>query len=317
MLRVAVAGHGVARRLHAPVLSCFRDIQVIPLRLPHVESPRRRTPMDEEDIRSLDLDLLIVGTPPVAHVAHTELAVSASVPVLCEKPAGMDTAGARAIMNLRDESRMPVAVNYQLRFSAVVEDLRGLMPDHPRRILITYTADAAIQSASRSDWRRSTNSGGGMAYAVGSHLIELLYFIGVRPASVIERAAGLTLFHVSGESADGGEWEVFADGRRQRAEFTIRIELPSAILTVDMIDGSIKEGHGRTQARLTYPVSRLRSNEPSPWRAAFERCVREIIGAGAISLSKCATVEDALKVHSVLEGAAATRRTRTPVEIPQ
>jgi predicted dehydrogenase len=221
-------------------------------------------------------------------------------------------------MKLRNESRVPVAVNYQLRFSRVVEDLKGLMRDHPRRILITYTADAGIRRASRSDWKRSTDSGGGIAYAVGSHLIELLYSIGLRPVSVIERAAGLKLFHVAGELAGGGEWEVFADGRRRRAEFTIRIELPSRILSVDMIEGSIQEVHGRTPSRLTHPVSRLRSSEPSPWRTAFERCVLEMIGAtGAISLSKCATVEDALRVHLVLEGAAATRRTRVPVEIPQ
>jgi len=92
-LRIGVAGAGrVFERLYLPALAARRDIAVVGVAEPRLERfadvppTAARARSVEELLDGVELDGLIVLTPPSRHVPDASLAMARGIPVLVEKP---------------------------------------------------------------------------------------------------------------------------------------------------------------------------------------------------------------------------------------
>jgi predicted dehydrogenase len=77
-----------------------------------------------EAIERLDVDIVYVAVPPLAHGALVRAAIAAGKAVFCEKPLGVDLADSTALTDEIARSGLKQAVNFVFASTAAVEALR-------------------------------------------------------------------------------------------------------------------------------------------------------------------------------------------------
>jgi predicted dehydrogenase len=132
-------------------------------------------------VRSPDLDLVIVSTPPGSHREISVEALRAGRNVLCEKPLARTPAECRAMVDAARESGRLLASGFNYRFYPSVKKAATLV--RAGRIgELTHVFGHAGYSAidQRQTWLRDVDvSGGGAFRDNGIHLIDLArYFLG-------------------------------------------------------------------------------------------------------------------------------------------
>lgn len=130
-----------------------------------------------EAIERLDVDVVYVAVPPLAHAGLVRAAVAAGKAVFCEKPLGVDVAESAALVEEVARSGLAQAVNFVFASSAAVDALRDAVtaPDFGLR---------AVEIRTRfHQWPRDWQAGaawlersdqGGFTREVLSHYVYLL-----------------------------------------------------------------------------------------------------------------------------------------------
>jgi len=146
-----------------------------------------------EAIERLDVDIVYVAVPPLAHAGLVRAAVAAGKAVFCEKPLGVDVAESAALVEEVTRSRLPQAVNFVFASSAAVDALRDAVtaPDFGLR---------AVEIRTRfHQWPRDWQAGatwlersdqGGFTREVLSHYVYLLHRLFGRVELLGASAAG-------------------------------------------------------------------------------------------------------------------------------
>ncbi len=304
--RVGVVGHGVAERLHRPVLETFHNIDVVSIELPRVTDdppfsyPRSSFPAD--------LDLFIVGAPPYAHFAYTSLAFQAGVATLCEKPAGLTGWSAHELLSNAPEHPPDVWVNYQLRFDPLLLRVRRLLERTGFDAMEwRYSSPGRLAVSNAPAWYRSIDRGGGILYSVVSHLVDASHFLGVTLADLACKPTasgrggrdGLTLAAVA---TCGAPVVIEVDGTSPTKEFSMTWLAAGRWTSVDFLAGRL--------GTLRRPVvgnvlSTDLTSRGRPWRDAFGACVAALLRVDfeGARVENLASLEDAAKVHRVLDTA--------------
>ena len=143
-------------------------------------------------IREPGLHGLYIATPPGPHIALSERAFDAGLPVLCEKPLTTDFAAARACIERIEQERRRAAVNYslasstglaqlQLAFGAASRRPLGALRDV--RIDLRFAAWPRPWQAGAGAWL-SQRAEGGFTREVLSHFIFVLQRV-LGPARVM------------------------------------------------------------------------------------------------------------------------------------
>lgn len=143
-------------------------------------------------IREPGLHGLYIATPPEPHIALSERAFDAGLPVLCEKPLTTDFAAARACIERIEQERRRAAVNYslasstglaqlQLAFGAASRRPLGALRDV--RIDLRFAAWPRPWQAGAGAWL-SQRAEGGFTREVLSHFIFVLQRV-LGPARVV------------------------------------------------------------------------------------------------------------------------------------
>ena len=143
-------------------------------------------------IREPGLHGLYIATPPGPHIALSERAFDAGLPVLCEKPLTTDFAAARACIERIEQQRRRAAVNYslasstglaqlQLAFGAASRRPLGALRDV--RIDLRFAAWPRPWQAGAGAWL-SQRAEGGFTREVLSHFIFVLQRV-LGPARVV------------------------------------------------------------------------------------------------------------------------------------
>jgi predicted dehydrogenase len=143
-------------------------------------------------IREPGLHGLYIATPPGPHIALSERAFDAGLPVLCEKPLTTDFAAARACIERIEQERRRAAVNYSLASSTGLAQLqlafgaasrRPLGALHDVRIELRFAAWPRPWQAGAGAWL-SQRAEGGFTREVLSHFIFVLQRV-LGPARVV------------------------------------------------------------------------------------------------------------------------------------
>jgi predicted dehydrogenase len=129
VIRVGIAGAGVMGANHARVASRNRDVRVTHVSDPDVaRAATLATSVGATAVASLsevagELDVAIVATPTVSHVAVAEPLLRAGVAVLVEKPLAPTAHEARLLVEAAASSGVLLMVGHIERFNAAVREL--------------------------------------------------------------------------------------------------------------------------------------------------------------------------------------------------
>lgn len=320
--RVGVTGNGVALRLHLPVVSSISYITPVRVRLPRVNGTGNLADAFTSHLDTPDrIDLLIVGTPPFAHECHVRAAIDSGIPVLCEKPCGLSAEQAERMEAHRSRLGVPVGVNYQLRFDQDVLSFRSKLQSlDPRLLHIVYSSGARIDMRGAPSWYRDANWGGGVRFSVLCHLVDLVHFLGYSFRSVAAEVSHLDAgqtrhssdlpldnIEVSAMLTKVVQARISAITTSSQSRFVVAARNGDDFVSLDLITGRITCGEGEIDDRTIHAPDSLASTSPRPWRSSFETLLYHVTSTGtkqSLDMSGCATLQDAIRVHKVIEAMA-------------
>lgn len=141
-------------------------------------------------IRELHPDVLIAAVPPHAHAGEVEQAAKAGIHLFLEKPIARSLERASSLTSAALDSGVVTQVDFHLRFTRVVQRLKGLLQQGDAGRPLLFSALYLCNSL-HTFWWRDRRCGGGQVLEQAIHLYDLArYFLG-EPVDVNARIANL------------------------------------------------------------------------------------------------------------------------------
>ncbi len=184
--RVGVVGVGaIAQVAHLPVLAGRDDVEIVAVcdnDRPKAQALAARFGIqnvydDIEDLlRHTRPDAVVICTPNHLHEVHVLTALSAGVPVLCERPLALSSSGVEKIIAASGKSGKPVIVGMNHRYRSDVQAVRAFVSGKELGTLRAVRAGWYVFRTSRAElgWRqRQAEAGGGAMLDLGLSLVDL------------------------------------------------------------------------------------------------------------------------------------------------
>ncbi len=201
VLRIGIAGCGLAARAHLNQLRAIDGVRVVGLAdLAAAEAMAALVPVDasgtpaaafadhRELLRGVSLDALAVFTPPREHYRPVMDALQAGCHVFVEKPLSTNVQEAADIVGLAKGRDRKVGVGHQYRLlPSLVEARRRLAAGAVGTIRLVTASLArpwlASQGGDEGSWRFDPKvAGGGILTDAGDHLVDALLWSTGQPA---------------------------------------------------------------------------------------------------------------------------------------
>jgi len=130
-----------------------------------------------ESLDSLDIDMVVVMTPPANHARFVCAALAAGRHTLCEKPMAISVQEVRQMVTAAtDAPKSTAIVGHQLRYNIARQWVRSKLAEgivgEPRHVSVVQHFPNLF--VSNWTWWSSLEQGGGLLYEYGSHLIDIL-----------------------------------------------------------------------------------------------------------------------------------------------
>ena len=196
VVRVGVIGAGaIAQVAHLVVLSKLEGVEIAGLcdtDVPkaHALSRRFAVPDLYDDIEDLLVrakpDAVLVCTPNHLHQVHTVSALSAGVPVLCERPIALSVSGVERVEAAQQAAGVPLLVGMNLRYRSDVQAVRAFLVGGELGSLRNVRAHwhTFRPPGIPTGWReRRAESGGGAMLDLGLPLLDLALWLAECPAT--------------------------------------------------------------------------------------------------------------------------------------
>ena len=131
-MRVGIVGAGWVTQYHLPAWQSLPGVEVVSLCDPNTEAltrrandfaiPQRYSTLEDMLYRA-ELDALDIASPRHLHAEHVRAGAARGLPILCQKPLGVNLAQAEALV--RDvEARVPFMVHENWRFRPYYRELK-------------------------------------------------------------------------------------------------------------------------------------------------------------------------------------------------
>lgn len=182
--RIGIVGSGFGVTAHLPALLAHPRFEVVALASPSsaVRIARERGighafPSCAAMLAGCELDAVTVASPPFAHRDDVLECLAQRKHVLCEKPFALDVASAQTMVEAAAVAGTACGVAHEFRFVSQAQALRELVVnrhlDPLRDIEITLLRGNLRRDQERPrGWWFERESGGGLAGAVFSHLVD-------------------------------------------------------------------------------------------------------------------------------------------------
>ncbi|MEX0275260.1 MAG: Gfo/Idh/MocA family protein [Flavobacteriaceae bacterium] len=197
-VRIGIVGTGAGMRTHFPAFKDLADIVgIVGQKYGKTKEIAEKHGIDHvySDYRALcdreDIDLVIIATPNDLHFEQVKYAIKKGKHVLAEKPLVLTIPENEELISLEKEAgngRL-LLVNHQLRFNPYMGKIREIIGSNSLGEI--YHAHIFQQSSAFSkkdmepSWSFERAKGGGVRWAMGSHLLDLVGFL--FPNETIER----------------------------------------------------------------------------------------------------------------------------------
>jgi len=301
-LRLALLGGGaIARSVHLPLLRAMPGVQIVAVadaderlrqEAVRLAGETARPLADYRDALALpEVEAVVVALPTNLHAAAASAAFAAGKHVYLEKPIAGNVEEARRLLDAWSQASECIGmVGFNYRFNPLYTRLRQRLDAGAvgaltavRSVFATPTANAL------PDWKRRTESGGGVLLDLASHHIDLLRFFTGREIAEVSAMAlsqrseedsaliNLRLRAVGGATAvaqilvslcaaDDDRWEFYGDGGRLAVDRYESVEarfLPARRQDVSPLSGL--QNLLAELPRLSYRLEKRRSpaHEPS------------------------------------------------------
>jgi len=139
---------------------------------------------------SVQLDALIVATPPHLHYDILKKAAEKNLHVFVEKPFTISYDESLELSNLFQSKKLINQVGYVNRFNDIFKEVKLLIKDNLIGDILQFKSEMFSNTISQNDkssagWRATSKSGGGAVYELASHAIDLVNFIIGKPDKVV------------------------------------------------------------------------------------------------------------------------------------
>jgi 1,5-anhydro-D-fructose reductase (1,5-anhydro-D-mannitol-forming) len=127
-----------------------------------------------------EVDAVYIASPHHLHLAHVTRAAQAGKTILCEKPVGVSTAEAQAVVDVCRAASVSLSVAYYRRYWPVVQEMRRLLADGAIGEVVqarVQLADHYVPDPSRAWLNEPKKAGGGALANAGSHWIDLIRYL--------------------------------------------------------------------------------------------------------------------------------------------
>ncbi len=168
---------------------------------------------EEELINSADIDAIDICTPNIFHYDTAVKAMRAGKHVYCEKPLAVTYAQAEEMAKVADEMGVVAQVVFNNRFMGPVMRAKQLIDEGRLGRIISFRGEYLHTSATnldkRAGWKQNRDiCGGGVLFDLGSHVIDLVYYLCGEFASV---TGASQIAFPQRLGIDGNAWETNAD----------------------------------------------------------------------------------------------------------
>ena len=168
-------------RTHMRALASSSTVRIVAVAEPHEAAADRLRESDlavypavSEMLEVGDVDGVLIAAPTDQHVAIVDEISSARLPILCEKPCGLNAAQARAAGDIASHHGVPLQVAYWRRFVPALQDLRRRIDDGGLGTL-HFTMCAQWDEAPPTTQFR--NHSGGIFVDMGVHEIDQIRWL--------------------------------------------------------------------------------------------------------------------------------------------
>lgn len=132
-----------------------------------------------DDLLKSDIDAVYIASENSRHYEQVLKAAEYGKHILCEKPLAMTSEQAEEMVRVCHKNNVILAVNYLHRFHPLVIKAKELIKDQKLGKLVSVSLNFNIDNPPSSNYRfRKELSGGGALRDLGTHMIDLLRFLG-------------------------------------------------------------------------------------------------------------------------------------------
>ena len=197
-IKIGIVGTGFARKVQIPSFLECEGTEIVSIASGHIENAESAakefniphfTADWRETVGRDDVDLICITTPPNTHHEMTLRAIDAGKHVLCEKPMAMNLAEARQMTEKAAARNVLALIDHELRFlggrQKAFQMLRDGVIGRVRHAKCNFRNGSRGAPEIGWDWWSDKNSGGGALGAIGSHVIDsLFWFLGAEIRSI-------------------------------------------------------------------------------------------------------------------------------------
>jgi 1,5-anhydro-D-fructose reductase (1,5-anhydro-D-mannitol-forming) len=200
---------------------------------PGQESEVKMVADAESLLRSEDIDLVYIATPPKTHVQYASLALDYKKAVLCEKPLSVNLEDAKALVKKANDSKLPNAVNFPFASKEIVKQIDETITRGEMGELLWVDIRCHFPKWPRA-WQQAGNwlserSDGGFVREVVSHFVYLTE----RLVGELELISS-TLNYPNDESS-----EVYANARLQSGNILVNLLGTVGGASPDLVDWTL------------------------------------------------------------------------------
>ena len=164
------------------------DISIYDPHRPSVEDTLKAVPsakVNENFMELLqsDVDGVVIATPSALHSKQTIQALEQGKAVFCQKPLGRDLSETKAVIHAAQQADKLLAVDYSYRYTKGIAAIKELLEQEALGKI--FAVEAVFHNAYGPDkaWFYDPGlSGGGCLIDLGSHLVDLLFYLFKAPS---------------------------------------------------------------------------------------------------------------------------------------
>ena len=191
-VRIALIGVGGIAAMHLTNLLRMPEAEVVALAdidLSRIPATLRRAaaaqspPVEPPNIETFDdagrmlaavaPDAVFITLPPFAHGEVEYQCIEAGVPMLVQKPVGLDMPTVRGIERAIAERGLITAVGYQTRYSEAADTARALLADRT----VGMAIGMYLGGMPRTPWWRVQGRSGGQVVEQATHVVDLQRYL--------------------------------------------------------------------------------------------------------------------------------------------
>jgi predicted dehydrogenase len=138
-------------------------------------------------LREVELDAVLIATPPNSHANMARLALNAGLHVFCEKPFCLNTRDGDELAQLARQKSLVAQVGYHYRFVGAFQEVKRLLDAGAIGEVTHILAEAygpLLLKPKGTTWRTQRSEGGGCLYDYAAHPINLVNWYFGSPSGV-------------------------------------------------------------------------------------------------------------------------------------